>query len=611
MVNASTSERSPQMNAETSQTDAMASVQKRSANKDWLRALQKTASIEQDQNRILPVAFDEVVAARGEAVAIIDGYERLSFIQFSERANCYARWALFNDLQKGDAVALLMNNRADYAAAWLGLTRMGVVVALLNTHLPPPALAHCLTVANARYIIVEDILYEACREAAAILDCPPKLLRCGTQGPSDEIAALSGTPLSEEERRDVTLKDRALYIFTSGTTGMPKAAIVTHRRVMNWSLWFSGLTDATSRDRMYNCLPMYHSVGGVVAVWSLLLAGGSVVLRPRFSASAFWRDITEQQCTMFQYIGELCRYLLNAPDCEAQRRHGLRLAVGNGLRGDVWTPFQRRFAIPRILEFYAATESNFSLYNVEGESGAIGRVPAFLAQRFAIALVAFDEVANAPARGEDGRCIRCGANEAGEAIARIDVNKGSSAAFDGYVSRDDSEKKILHDVFESGDAWMRSGDLMRKDSRGFYYFVDRIGDSFRWKGENVSTFEVAQTLAECPGVRDANVYGVAVPGHEGRAGMAALVVAQEFDFSALRRHVESALPSYARPVFLRLRQVLEITGTFKHKAQALASEGFDPERVEDPLYVAQPGESGYARLDAVLYNRIRAGEIRL
>ena len=174
---------------------------------------------------------------------------------------------------------------------------------------------------------------------------------------------------------------------------------------MNWSLWFSGLTDAGPNDRMYNCLPMYHSVGGVVAVWSVLLAGGCVVLRARFSASSFWDDVAASRCTMFQYIGELCRYLLNAPDCEAARRHGLRLVVGNGLRADVWTRFQRRFDIPRILEFYAATESNFSLYNVEGEPGAIGRVPAFLAHRFQIALVAIDEATRAPARGTDGFCI--------------------------------------------------------------------------------------------------------------------------------------------------------------------------------------------------------------
>ena len=258
---------------------------------------------------------------------------------------------------------------------------------------------------------------------------------------------------------------------------------------------------------MYNCLPMYHSVGGVVAVWSVLLVGGCVVLRARFSVSSFWDDVAATRCTMFQYIGELCRYLLNAPDCEAARRHGLRLVVGNGLRADVWTRFQRRFDIPRVLEFYAATESNFSLYNVEGEPGAIGRVPAFLAHRFQIALVALDEATRAPAQGygrtlHTSRCRRNGRSN------RPDRNAGRlQRQFRRLCSPRNSDTKILRDVFEPGDAWMRGGDLMRKDARGFYYFRDRLGDSFRWKGENVSSFEVAQVLAACPGVRDANVYG--------------------------------------------------------------------------------------------------------
>jgi len=603
------------MNEGTSRRENSIADEKRSANKDWLRALQRTAPIEQNRNRILPVVFDEVVAARGQATAVIDEAESLSFLQFSERANRYSRWALANSLQKGDVIGLLMGNSADYAAIWLGLTRVGVVVALLNTHLSAPALAHCLRVAGARHVIVGDALAPACIEAAALLDAPLRILifdRDSAAGSLNaNIASLSGAPLREDEKRDVALRDRALYIFTSGTTGAPKAAIVTHRKVMNWSLWFSGLTDASAQDRMYNCLPMYHSVGGVVAVWSVLLAGGSLVLRSRFSASSFWDDVATLQCTMFQYIGELCRYLLNTPDCEAQGRHRLRLVVGNGLRADVWTPFQRRFAIPRILEFYAATESNFSLYNVEGEPGAIGRIPAFLAHRFQIALVAVDAAGETPVRGEDGRCIRCAVGETGEAIAKIETQEGSGANFDGYVSRADSEKKILRDVFAPGDLWMRSGDLMRKDARGFYYFADRLGDSFRWKGENVSSFEVAQALAACPGVRDANVYGVAVPGFEGRAGMAALAVDCDFDLDALRRHIEGALPSYARPLFLRLRENLEITETFKHKKQTLAEQGFDPRHVEDALYFASPGASGYAPLDAAMRQRICAGEFRL
>ncbi len=589
--------------------------EKRSANKDWLRALQRTAPVEQDGNRILPVAFDEVVASRGASLAVIDERESLSFTQFAERANRYSRWALGERLQKGDVVALLMGNRADYVAIWLGLTRVGVVVALLNTHLSAPALAHCLRVANARSVIVSDALAPACFEAAAMLDSPVRVLvHDGERYAGSlevDVASLSGAPLADEERREVTLRDRALYIFTSGTTGLPKPAIVTHRKVMNWSLWFSGLTNAGPNDRMYNCLPMYHSVGGVVAVWSVLLAGGGVVLRTRFSASSFWDDVSASRCTMFQYIGELCRYLLNAPDCAAARRHGLRLVVGNGLRADVWTRFQRRFDIPRILEFYAATESNFSLYNVEGEPGAIGRVPAFLAHRFQIALVAIDEATRAPARGTDGRCIRVGVGETGEAIARIETREGASASFDGYVSPEDSDKKVLRDAFEPGDAWMRSGDLMRKDARGFYYFSDRLGDSFRWKGENVSSFEVAQVLAARPGVRDANVYGVEVPGFEGRAGMAALAVGDDFDLDQLRRSVDAALPPYARPLFLRLCETLETTETFKHKKQALAAQGFETEEMAGALYFALPGASGYVPLDAAMRQRIRAGEFRL
>ena len=588
---------------------------KRSANKDWLRALQRTAPIEQDQSRILPVAFDEIVAARKQATAVIDESESFSFIEFAERANRYSRWALASNLQKGDVVALLMGNCADYAAIWLGLTRVGVVVALLNTHLSAPSLAHCLCVAEARHAIVANGLAQTCLEAAAQLDTPLSIVihedDSGGENLKTKIASLSSGPLREDEQREVTLNDRALYIYTSGTTGTPKAAIITHRKVMNWSLWFCGLTDAGAEDRMYNCLPMYHSVGGVVAVWSVLLAGGSVVLRARFSASSFWDDVVSLQCTMFQYIGELCRYLLNTPDCEAQARHQLRLIVGNGLRADVWTPFQSRFAITRILEFYAATESNFSLYNVEGEPSAIGRVPVFLAHRFPIALVAVDEATEAPARGEDGRCIRSGVGEAGEAIAKIDTREGSSANFDGYVSREDSEEKILRDVFMSGDAWMRSGDLMRKDARGFYYFADRLGDSFRWKGENVSSFEVAQVLAACPGVRDACVYGVEVPGFEGRAGMAALTVDKDLDLGRLRGHIEAALPPYARPLFLRLCENLEITATFKHKKQALAAQGFEPGEITGVLYFARPGEIGYVPLDATMRLRICAGEFRL
>jgi fatty-acyl-CoA synthase len=574
-----------------------------SPNKDWLRALQATADLESDPRRTLPMLLDAAAATHAESIALIDAQETLTFSALQARAQRIARWALAQGWDKGDAVALLMENRADYLALWLGLTRVGVTVALLNTALPASALAHCVTVARARALIVSAKFAGRGAEAAGQCDAELRVIARG------EIATESDGASIESR---VTLDDCALLIFTSGTTGLPKAAIVSHRRLVSWALWFKGLIDATPGDRMYNCLPLYHSVGGVVAVFPVLLAGGAVVLRERFSASAFWDEVIAYDCTLFQYIGELCRYLVTAPQSDAPPKHRLRLCVGNGLRKDVWEAFQSRFSIPRILEFYAATESNFSLYNVEGEPGSIGRAPAFLAHRFPTAIVAFDVAAEEPLRDDAGFCRRCSVDETGEAIARIPARgEDGGAAFEGYLDRSASEKKVLRHVFEPGDAWMRSGDLMRKDSRGFYYFVDRIGDTFRWKGENVSTFEAAQALSSCPGVLDATMYGVAVPGHDGRAGMAALSVNDAFDLSVFARHVVAALAPFARPLFLRLRGDLSITETFKHRKQELAQEGFDPARVDEALYFFHPERHEYIALDEELHRCILSGAQRL
>jgi fatty-acyl-CoA synthase len=369
---------------------------------------------------------------------------------------------------------------------------------------------------------------------------------------------------------------------------------------------------------MYDCLPMHHSVGGVVATGALLVRGGSVVIREKFSASEFWNDVSDWDCTLFQYIGELCRYLVNAPSHPRERKHCLRLACGNGLRADIWQEFQSRFEIPRILEFYAATEGNMSLYNVEGKVGAIGRVPPFLTHRFPLALVKFDSSTGEPARDAGGRCMRCTTNETGEALGKIDngtAQHGSPGGeFEGYTSATDTERKILRDVFEPGDAWFRTGDLMRMDGAGFFYFVDRVGDTFRWKGENVATSEVVAALMAFPGVRDASVYGVAVPGTEGAAGMAALVADGALDFVKLREHLQRRLPPYARPLFLRLTDRIDATATFKPNKTVLAREGFDRTVVRDALYFDDPqqgAQGAYVPLDAPLYERIDSGQMRL
>jgi fatty-acyl-CoA synthase len=321
--------------------------------------------------------------------------------------------------------------------------------------------------------------------------------------------------------------------------------------------------------------------------------------------------VRDERCTLFQYIGELCRYLVNAPHQEIETDHTLRIACGNGLRPEVWEPFQNRFKIPRILEYYASTEGNFSLYNCEGRPGAIGKIPSFLAHRLPVALLKFDVDRGEPRRNEEGFCEPCLPNEVGEAVGLIPgTGEELAGRFEGYADAEASARKVLRNVFKDGDSWYRTGDLMRRDERGFYYFVDRVGETYRWKGENVSTAEVLSALTASRGVLDGVVYGVTVPGADGRAGTAALVVDAEFDLAVFRADVARRLPAYARPVFLRLLRTLESTGTFKPRKQDLVQAGFDPARINDPLYFDDPRAQAYVPLDAALHAAISAGTVR-
>jgi fatty-acyl-CoA synthase len=587
----------------------------RSPLKAWVRALERTATIGRDPTLTLPVVIERLAAGLGEAPALLGPQSRLSYRALAAAANRFARWGLAQGLARGDVICLLMLNCPEYLAIWLGLSRIGVSVALVNTNLTGELLRHSIDIVHPRQVIAGASLASV---LAAVRTGLAAGVVCWSYGDGDhglprlerEVESLPGAPLGATDCPLPSLADRALYIYTSGTTGLPKAANVSHMRLMQWSHWFAGLTDMRSGDRLFNCLPMYHSVGGVVATGAALVGGGAVVLRERFSVSSFWKDVIAERCTVFQYIGELCRYLLNAPHAASETTHELRLACGNGLRGEVWEPFQRRFRIPHILEYYASTEGNFSLYNCEGRVGAIGRIPPFLAHRMPVAVVKHDLDTGAPARNAQGRCVRCDPGETGEAIGQI-LDSDGATRFEGYADPEASGRKVLRDVFAAGDAWYRTGDLMRRDEQGFFYFVDRVGDTFRWKGENVSTTEVAAAISACRGVAEVAVYGVAVPNADGRAGMAALVVTPDFELAVLRRTVASALPAYARPVFVRIVSTLEITGTFKLRTQELARQGFDPAQVGDALYLDDAACGEYRRLDAPLYERIVSGDQRL
>jgi fatty-acyl-CoA synthase len=594
--------------------DILAPSGREAAAHSWRRALELTAPLTDHPTVTFPVAIERLAERLAEAPALLSERQNLTYRGLAARAAQYAAWAQRQALAPGDVVCLLMPNCPEYLAIWLGVTRIGGVVALINTNLVGDALRHAIEIVTPRQVIVGAELLEAFATVRGRLGGAVQAWVHGDDGHGlpriDQEIAAAGTALGDHHAP--TLRDRALYIYTSGTTGLPKAASVSHFRVMQWSYWFAGLIDAGPADRMYNCLPMYHSVGGVVATGAVLVAGGAAVIRERFSASRFWDEIAAWDCTLFQYIGELCRYLVNSAPHPRETAHRLRLACGNGLRADVWEAFQRRFAIPRVLEFYSSTEGNFSLYNCEGKPGAIGRIPPFLAHRLPVVLVRVDPGTGEPRRGADGFCERCPADEIGEAIGKLpDDGATPSGRFEGYTDPAASERKILRDVFAPGDAWFRSGDLMRKDRAGYFYFVDRVGDTFRWKGENVSTTEVEAALAAYPGIVEAVVYGVAVPGADGRAGMAALVTAEGFDIAGLAAHLAERLPEYARPLFLRLCPAIAATGTFKPQKQTLIDAGYAPAAMGDALYIHDRTAADFVPLDAALYQRIQSGALRL
>jgi fatty-acyl-CoA synthase len=578
------------------------------------RTLKRVKTIAPDSDNLICDDLQTAMQTWRERRAMTFEGRTVTYGELDAMANRFAHWAKGQNLRRGQTVALFLPNRLDYFAVWFGLTKVGVVTALINNQLAGPALAHCLNISGAAHCIVDNDTSPVFEQAKPLLEKPMQqwvlgVANGGQRDLSQALKSCSQLPPDRSVREGMTARDTALLIFTSGTTGLPKAARITHLRAQLYMRGFAGATGALESDRIYVALPLYHATGGLCALGAALLNGGSVVLKRRFSASHFWEDVAAEGCTMFVYIGELCRYLVNHPAHEDETRHKIRLAFGNGLSGDVWRQMRIRFRIPQILEFYGSTEGNVSMFNFDGREGAIGRTPKWLRNRFNVRLVQFDVETEQPVRGPNGHCIECGPGQIGECIGKIGGGD-PRAEYTGYLDKAASEKKVLRDVFETGDAWFRTGDLMRQDSDGYFYFVDRIGDTFRWKGENVSTTEVAARLQEAPGVLEANVYGVSVPGTDGRAGMAGLVVADGFDVAAFAQHVEQELPSYAQPVFLRLLPAIETTGTFKYRKVDLVTEGYDPLKVRTPLFFKAPGKP-YAKLTKAVFEKLNEGAYKL
>ncbi len=580
------------------------------------RLLKRIKPIHLDSDVLVCDDFEEAVDKFSDNIALEDETRSLTYRDLDGMANRYAHWARNRGLRRSDVIGLVMTNRPEFIAAWMGFSKVGIATALINTNLTGQALAHCLNIAGVSQVVADEETWRQCEEARPfvtrtmmlwVLGLNPEQETSDRRGLDNAVRGGSSVRPPRSVRDGLTNRDTALYIYTSGTTGLPKAARIHHARARTYMRAFAGVTATKPEDRVFNVLPLYHSTGGLVGLGPAFLNGGRLILRRKFSASSFWKDVNATGATVFVYIGELCRYLVNCPAQEGERDHKLRLAFGNGLRPDVWPEFQDRFRIPNILEFYGSTEGNVSVFNLDGKAGSIGRVPKFLKKQINIRLVKFDIDTEMPERTMNGFCIETAPGEIGEAIGLIgnDVRHD----FSGYADKAASEKKVLTDVFQRGDRWFRTGDLMRQDSEGYFYFIDRIGDTFRWKGENVSTAEVEQRLVDAPGVKEVIAYGVPVPGADGKAGMVTLVVEGKFSAKAFADYADAQLPTYARPVFVRLAKTLETTGTFKYRKVDLVTEGFDPAKAA-PVYV-RGGKSGYQKLTAEGFEAIQSGQNRL
>eukprot|EP00063_Salmo_salar_P066683 XP_014041518.1 PREDICTED: very long-chain acyl-CoA synthetase-like [Salmo salar] len=430
----------------------------------------------------------------------------------------------------------------------------------------------------------------------------------GVEGFSDQVEEASDTPLPQALRSDITFKSPAVYIYTSGTTGLPKAAVLNQNRLLA-ALAVLDSTGVIPGDVIYLNLPLYHTAGFIIGFIGSIETGSTIILRRKFSASQFWDECRKYNVTVVQYIGEVLRYLCNTPKRDNDREHNVRLAIGNGVRAEIWREFLNRFGNIYVREFYASTEGNVGLINYIGKIGAIGRVNYLHRKLFPYALIKYDTERDEPIRDSTGLCVEAPKGETGLLVSKItDI-----APFVGYANSQQTEKKRLRDVFQKGDLYFNSGDLLKIGQDNFIYFQDRVGDTFRWKGENVATTEVADILTLIDFVQEANVYGVQVPGNEGRIGMAAVTVkgGEQFDGNKTFSHVASYLPAYARPRFIRIQNAVEVTGTFKQMKVRLVEEGFDPASITDPLYILQERKQSYTPMTGQIFSSIVAGIIKL
>ena len=581
----------------------------------FVKLLGRSKKLDKNKSLTVPDMIEESIDKFPNNIAIEFEDKSYTYLDLDKESNQVANWAIKKGYKTGDVVALLMENKPEFIFIWLGLSKLGITIACLNNNIKSKSLAHCIQTSKSKSLILSSDLIDNYSSAEDLIDDQLSVYVSGDkvqgfENIDDDNEKNTNRPNSSI-RKTLTNSESLFYIYTSGTTGLPKASNFSHQKFAVGSGLQMFSLNMKSTDKTYLVLPLYHATGGVVGLGSTLFTGGTVVLRKKFSVEKFWEDCAKYNVTVITYIGELFRYLISAPKNEFEKQHNIRGMYGNGLRPDVWKVVQDRFGINNIIEFYGASEGNVSLTNVDSRFGSIGRIPPYAKNALPTKIVKFDVVNEKVVRNEDGFCIECGDDEAGEVIGLIPNEDKFSGKFEGYTDKEATAKKILKDVFEKGDQWFSSGDLLKRDKDGYYYFVDRIGDTFRWKSENVATSEVSEAISTFAGVKEANVYGVLVPGEDGRAGMASIVPGEEFSINGLYEHLSQHLPKYSIPVFIRISKEIEVTGTFKYKKTDLVKDGFDPSVVKDQMYYASTSENDYIDLDVNVFKKISDHELKL
>lgn len=570
------------------------------------------ASARPDKKKSIGMLLEKHAQLQPDHIAIRYQDQSWSYRRLNEKVNRIAHYLMTQGIRSGDTVAIMLENRPETLIAVLATVKLGAIASMINTSQRGEVLEHSIRLVNPGVMIVGEEMLD---NMASVEHTLPVFLKAQLYYVKDsgergcpvqylDLDTVSG-PMPETNpttTSQVRMHQPCYYIFTSGTTGMPKASVMSHYR---WFKSMAGMGLASMRlrkdDVLYVSLPLYHNNALTVSLAAVLGAGACLAISRKFSVSRFWEEVRFHGATGFCYIGELCRYLLNNPASDKDRQHNIRVIIGNGLRSDIWMAFKQRFGIRHINEFYGASECNLVFTNALNLDQTAGICP--LSYR----IIHYDIENDAPQRNSKGFMLPVARGDTGLLITEVNDKQ----PFEGYTDKDATQKKLFRNVFRQGDCWFNTGDLVINQGFKHVAFADRLGDTFRWKGENVATTEVESILMEYPGIEHAVVYGIEIPHTDGRAGMASLTLRhdQMLDYPALTRHLQEKLPAYAIPLFLRIRQQEQITGTFKYRKVELKDEAYHLPRISGPVMVLTAGSQAYRPLTDELYRDIQDGRL--